>query len=81
MDEENEEGFNRTAEYKGHRSFQSFNESNGRKQASMSVFVGGRFVIDVNGNVDFDTVEKIVDEIPVEELDKMRQQEEAKKES
>ena len=42
----------------------------------MSVFVGGRFVIDANGNVDFEVVEEAVDAVPVDELEKMLEKKE-----
>lgn len=74
VDEETEHGFTRSTEYKGHKSFQSFSDQGGRKQASMSVFVGGRFVIDANGNVDFSVVEDAIGQVPMDDLEALHKQ-------
>ncbi len=69
---ETEDGFERTAEYKGHKAFESFNDNGASARSNKMVFVGGRFLIDLTGkNVPFEMLDDVLDTLPFDELSKL----------
>lgn len=70
IDEETESGFRRTTEYKGHKAVESYQDSGRSTRGQKSVFVDGRFVVDVTGeNVSFDDIEEVVAAVPLDDLE------------
>ena len=69
IDEENQDGFQRTGQYKGFKSFQSSTKTRSGSNSEMTVFIGDRLVLNASGqNVDWKLVEDVVDTIPVKKL-------------
>ncbi len=72
IDEENQDGFQRTEAYKGFKSFQSSTKTHSGVESEMIVFVGDRLVVNANGqNLDWDVIEDVVDAIPLKKLESM----------
>ena len=70
--EEDENGFNRTVDYKGHRAIESFESDGPAPKGNKLVFVADRFLIDVNTtNLPFETIDEVLATLPVEELAKL----------
>lgn len=70
IDEENQDGFQRTGTYKGYKSFQSSTKTFSGRKSEMIVFVGDRIVVNAEGrNLDWDIIEDVVDTIPVRKLE------------
>ncbi len=69
---ESEDGFERTAEYKGHKAFESFEDNGASAKGNKMVFVDGRFLIDLTSkNVPFETLDDVLDTLPFDELSKL----------
>ncbi|MFK8032087.1 MAG: hypothetical protein AB8G18_17785 [Gammaproteobacteria bacterium] len=69
IDEENQDGFQRTGDYKGFKSFQSSTKTRSGANSEMTVFVGDRMVLKAEGrNIDWELIEDVVDTIPVKKL-------------
>lgn len=74
VDREDERGFERTTEYKGHRSYQRLTRHEGQSLAEIMVFVDDRFTVQLDGqNVDFDELLESLDGIDIDRLQAMRQ--------
>ncbi len=72
IDEVNQDGFQRTTEYKGYKSFQSSTKTRSGSTSEMIVFVGDRIVLKATGsNVDWELIEDVVDAIPVKKMEAM----------
>lgn len=75
IDEETESGFERTTDFRGHKSHQKMQTYGGRTVSDFTVFVGSRFVIQANGqNVDWDVLEKVVGQVPLDDLEALQEQ-------
>lgn len=69
VDEETETGFNRTGEYKGHKSIENYEATGTTSRGQKSVFVDGRFLVDVSAqNVSFEQIEDVLAMVPVDDL-------------
>lgn len=70
--EENEDGFSRTVDYKGHKSIETFEDNGASAKGSKMVFVAERFLIDINTiNLPFEKIDEVLATLPVEELSKL----------
>ena len=74
IDEENQDGFQRTTTYKGYKSFQSSTRTYSGEESEMIVFVGDRVVVNAEGrDLDWDVIEDVIDTIPLKKLEGMVQ--------
>lgn len=72
VDREDENGFERTTEYKGHRSFQRMQTSGDQSISEIMVFVEDRFTVQLDGqNIPFKQMNKAIDQIEVDTLGKL----------
>ncbi len=72
IDEVNQDGFQRTTEYKGYKSFQSSTKTSSGSTSEMIVFVGDRIVLKATGtDVKWDLIEDVVDAIPIKKMEAM----------
>lgn len=70
IDEENQDGFQRTGTYKGHKSFESLANSRAGNASEMTVFVGDRLVLRAEGrNLEWDQVQDVIDGIELDKLE------------
>ncbi|MEO1575014.1 MAG: hypothetical protein AAFU65_08660 [Pseudomonadota bacterium] len=70
--EENDDGFNRTTEYKGHKSMESFQDNGASAKGNKMVFVDDRVLIDISTvNLPFEKIEEVLATLPVDELAKL----------
>lgn len=69
IDEENQDGFQRTGIYKGFKSYQRHQRSGHGSVTEMLIFAGDRFVVRADAtDVDWELVEDVMDSVPVEDL-------------
>ncbi len=69
IDTENENGFERTTTYKGHKSFQRLHRSGDQSIAAIMVFVSDRFTVQLDGqNIPFDEMKESIDSVDLESL-------------
>ncbi len=72
IDEVNQDGFQRTTEYKGYKSFQSSTKTRSGSTSEMIVFIGDRIVLNATGsNVEWELIADVVDAIPVNKMKSM----------
>ncbi|MEM7083120.1 MAG: hypothetical protein AAF465_10330 [Pseudomonadota bacterium] len=72
IDEENQDGFQRTVDYKGHKSYQRMSKVRSGSESEMVVFVDGRIIVRAGGvNIAWDQVEEAVDAISVRKLESL----------
>ncbi|MBT8138110.1 MAG: hypothetical protein KJO54_13930 [Gammaproteobacteria bacterium] len=73
LDSEDENGFERTTEYKGHKSFQRLQRSGDQSIAEIMVFVSDRFTVHLDGqNIGFDELLESMDKIDIGKLTAMK---------
>lgn len=71
IDRESDTGYERTFTYKGHKAMEEYD--NQSKQGKISVLVGNRFVVEIDGdNVDMKAVKAALDKIDLNALLKMK---------
>lgn len=74
VDREDESGFERTTEYKGHRSYQRLMRHEDQSLAEIMVFVDDRFTVQLDGqNIDWDTMIDALDDVELGRLQSLRQ--------
>lgn len=74
LDSADENGFERTTEYKGHKSFQRLQRSGEQSIAEIMVFVSDRFTVHLDGqNVPFEELLEAMDQIDIGKLSAMKE--------
>lgn len=69
---ENEDGFNRTVEYRGHKGVETFEDNGASARGNKMVFVAERFLIDINTkNLPFEKIDDVLETLPIDDLEKM----------
>ena len=72
IDEENQDGFQRTTSYKGYKSFQSSTNTRSGTDSEMVVFIGDRLVLNIEGqDVEWDLIEDVVDTVPLKKMESL----------
>ena len=72
IDKETETGFERTTKYDDNKAFEKYDSQN--QQGSVDVFVGKRFMVEVNGyNVPMERIQSAARDVGLDELESMKQ--------
>jgi len=72
IDKETETGYEKTTKYKGHKTFEKYN--NRDQYGSLEVLVAGRFMVSVNGNnVPMGVIKSAMDQINIGKLEAMKE--------
>ena len=71
IDKETEHEYEKSMTMKGYRGYEKYNKEN--KSGEVSLFVGGRFVVEVNGdNVSMDAIKAALDKVDFGKLEGMK---------
>ncbi|MHB1224165.1 MAG: hypothetical protein ACYC2G_09020 [Gemmatimonadaceae bacterium] len=75
VDKETADGFERTTKYQGQPAYEKFSRSDDYRSGNIQVVVGGRFMVEVEGeNLDFERIKGALDAIPLKKLEAMKDQ-------
>lgn len=73
VDREDDNGFERTREFKGHPAHETCTSAGDSDRCSMHVLVAERFVLELEGRgVDIDKLRDVAGDVDIKQLDKMR---------
>ena len=73
VDRESDDGYEKTSTFGGYKSREKYNKSG--KSGEMSVLVGDRFVVEVDGNnVDMNTIKTALSKVDLGKLNSMKGQ-------
>ncbi len=71
IDNESDDGYEKTTEYKGYKAFEKYNYEN--KDRKLSVIVAERFLVDVSGNgASMKTIKKAMSGVDLKKLKKLK---------
>jgi hypothetical protein len=72
IDREGDDGMERTLKYKGYPAHQKMQRRGERISSEMAFIVGERFVVKADGNVELERIESLLDEVPEDDLEDMK---------
>lgn len=69
IEQESDNGFQRTMEVGGHKGFVEFTSSATPPELSATVFAYGRFLVEIDGNIDPSMLDAVIDELELGKLE------------
>ena len=73
FDRETEEGYERTTKVKGYPAFESFEDDGSYKSGTLAVFVGGRYMVNIDGDeVEMEALKAALEAIDLDKLSALK---------